>query len=195
MRRTYLSHIIVKTFLLHKRKITHSKCQYYSLQKLFAKDGRDEYHQLDINQHTFPHPKQWFWQSFNFCWLCQWPSGLGSDGRRGQEEQSQSPFFPLRQSNVVIFSFRFQVVHHGNFSFLFFDIRQSNMVIFFSFSFRFPAAQHGNFSLFFLSCFSSPTIIMVFSSFLICLKLRGQTLCVPHLISCHVALISSDSTT
>ena len=166
MRRTYLSHIIVKTFLLHKRKITHSKCQYYSLQKLFATDGRDEYYQLDINQPTFPHPKQWFWQSFNFCWLCQWPSGLGSDGRRGQEEQSQSPFFPLRQSNMVIFSFRFQVAQHGNcFIFIFFHIHQSNMVIFFFSRFDFqqpnmvilvsffavflqPNNHHGSFLLF-----------------------------------------------
>ena len=179
MRRTYLSHIIVKTFLLHKRKITHSKCQYYSLQKLFATDGRDEYYQLDINQPTFPHPKQWFWQSFNFCWLCQWPSGLGSDGRRGQEEQSQSPFFPLRQSNMVIFSFRFQVAQHGNCFLFFFRYPAVQHGNFLFFSFRFPAAQHGDFSLFFCRVFAAQQSSWFFSSFLILLKLRRQTLFVP----------------
>ena len=179
MRRTYLSHIIVKTFLLHKRKITHSKCQYYSLQKLFAKDGRDEYHQLDINQPTFPHPKQWFWQSFNFCWSCQWPSGLGSDGRRGQEEQSQSPFFPLRQSNMVIFSFRFQVAQHGNCFLFFFRYPAVQHGNFLFFSFRFPAAQHGDFSLFFLSCFGSPTIIMVLFFFFDPFKAQAPNIVFP----------------
>ena len=137
----------VKTFLLHKRKITHSASitVYRNYSRLTVATNiikSYNFTHLNINQHTFPHPKQWFWQSLNFCWSCQWPSGLGSDGRRGQEEQSQSPFFPLRQSNMVIFSFRFQVAQYGNCFLFFFDIRQSNMVIF---SFRFQVAQHGNF--------------------------------------------------